>query len=179
MKFRKPIAATSLALLLLGSSHTIARAPTLIKPIPDSMFRPIEVPPPPIYEPPEINNRTHPPIIQVDPVARVVVESTPAPKVGSSDGFLVDYNVSWYGPGFYGNRTACGYALTKGLKGVAHKSLPCGTQVTFRNPLNGRTFTVPVVDRGPYADGRQWDLTGGLCVALDHCYTGRIEYKIE
>ena len=89
-----------------------------------------------------------------------------------------DGDVSWYGPGFYGNRTACGYALTRELLGVAHRTLPCGTKVTFRNPDNGRTITVPVVDRGPYVSGRQWDLTGGLCVALDHCYTGTILWKL-
>ena len=90
----------------------------------------------------------------------------------------LDSNVSWYGPGFYGNRTACGYAMTKTLIGVAHRTLPCGSKVTFRNPANGRTITTIVVDRGPYVSGRQWDLTGGLCLALDHCYTGSIYWKL-
>jgi rare lipoprotein A len=67
--------------------------------------------------------------------------------------------------------------MTESLRGVAHKTLPCGTKITFRNPANGRTITVPVVDRGPYVDGRQWDLTGGLCLALAHCYTGPILWK--
>lgn len=89
-----------------------------------------------------------------------------------------DSNVSWYGPGFYGQRTACGYAMTQSLRGVASRTLPCGTRVTFRNPANGRTITVPVVDRGPYVSGRQWDLTGGLCLALGHCYTGAIYWKL-
>jgi hypothetical protein len=89
----------------------------------------------------------------------------------------LDGNVSWYGPGFYGNRTACGYAMTESLQGVAHKTLPCGTKITFKNPANGRTITVPVVDRGPYVSGRQWDLTGGLCTALGHCYTGSLYWK--
>jgi len=89
-----------------------------------------------------------------------------------------DPNVSWYGPGFYGKRTACGYAMTETLIGVAHRTLPCGTRVTFRNPANGRTITVRVVDRGPYVSGRQWDLTGGLCLALGHCYTGSIYWKL-
>jgi hypothetical protein len=89
-----------------------------------------------------------------------------------------DSNVSWYGPGFYGKRTACGYAMTEGLIGVANRTLPCGTKVTFRNPANGRTLTVRVVDRGPYVSGRQWDLTGGLCLALGHCYTGAIYWKL-
>jgi hypothetical protein len=90
----------------------------------------------------------------------------------------LDTNVSWYGPGFYGKRTACGYAMTESLRGVAHRSLPCGTKVTFRNPANGRTITVPVVDRGPYVSGRTWDLTGGLCKALGHCYTGSLSWKL-
>ena len=68
-----------------------------------------------------------------------------------------DPDISWYGPGFYGHRTACGVALTQTLVGVAHRTLPCGTLVTFRS--NGVTVTVPVVDRGPYVAGRTWDLT--------------------
>ena len=89
-----------------------------------------------------------------------------------------DGNVSFYGPGFYGKRTACGYAMTTSLVGVAHRTLPCGTRVTFRNPANGRTVTTRVVDRGPYVAGRDWDLTGGLCLLLDHCYTGPLLWKL-
>ena len=32
--------------------------------------------------------------------------------------------------------------------------------------------------RGQYVAGRQWDLTGGLCLALDHCYTGPLSWKL-
>lgn len=67
---------------------------------------------------------------------------------------------SWYGPGFYGNRTACGQTFTSRLMGVAHRSLPCGYLVRVR--YNGRMKTVPVVDRGPYIDGRDYDLTEAL-----------------
>jgi rare lipoprotein A (peptidoglycan hydrolase) len=64
---------------------------------------------------------------------------------------------SYYGPGLYGNRTACGKTLGPSTMGVAHRSLPCGTRVTFR--YRGRTVTVPVIDRGPYSGSREWDLT--------------------
>lgn len=84
---------------------------------------------------------------------------------------------SWYGPGFYGNRTACGRKLTTTLVGVAHRTLPCGTRVTFRNPKTGKTLVVPVVDRGPYVAGRLWDLTGGACRALGMCYTGVVFWR--
>ncbi|MGH2959857.1 MAG: septal ring lytic transglycosylase RlpA family protein [Solirubrobacterales bacterium] len=64
---------------------------------------------------------------------------------------------TWYGPGFYGSRTACGQKLTKRTLGVAHKTLPCGTRVEFF--LRGKSITVPVIDRGPYANAAVWDLT--------------------
>jgi rare lipoprotein A (peptidoglycan hydrolase) len=89
-----------------------------------------------------------------------------------------DPDVSWYGPGFYGKRTACGQAYTETIIGVAHRSLPCGTKVTFKNPANGRIVTARVIDRGPYVAGRQWDLSGGLCQALGHCYTGAVYWKM-
>lgn len=71
---------------------------------------------------------------------------------------------SWYGPGFYGSRTACGGILSPGTRGVAHKSLPCGTRVTIR--YRGRQVRVPVVDRGPYIGGREFDLGPGVRTAL-------------
>ena len=39
---------------------------------------------------------------------------------------------TWYGPGFFGHRTACGTVLTHATLGVAHKRLPCGTKVALR-----------------------------------------------
>jgi rare lipoprotein A len=72
---------------------------------------------------------------------------------------------TWYGPGFYGNLTACGIPLTPDLVGVAHRSLPCGTQVALT--YAGRSIVVPVVDRGPFGvAGAEWDLTQAAAMAL-------------
>jgi rare lipoprotein A len=71
---------------------------------------------------------------------------------------------TWYGPGLYGNRTACGQVLTRRLLGVAHRTLPCGTRVDLA--LDGRTLTVPVVDRGPFTRGARYDLTSATARAL-------------
>ena len=143
-------------------------------------------------EPPAEAGRPNGATIQPTAPTRSVVKPKPTPRPvvvtarssgsaggGSSSGgsWRWDPEVSWYGPGFYGNRTACGQEYTRTIMGVAHRSLPCGTRVTFRNPSNGRTSTVPVIDRGPYVDGRQWDLSGALCTALDHCYTGPIQWR--
>jgi rare lipoprotein A len=57
----------------------------------------------------------------------------------------------------YGTELACGGRLEASTVGVAHRTLPCGTPVTFR--YRGRTVTVPVVDRGPFVAGRDFDLT--------------------
>jgi rare lipoprotein A len=61
---------------------------------------------------------------------------------------------SWYGGG---GGLACGGELTSSTLGVANKTLPCGTIVTLH--YDGHTVRVPVVDRGPYVAGREYDLT--------------------
>jgi len=80
---------------------------------------------------------------------------------------------TWFGPGFYGNKTACGQTLTPGVVGVANRTLPCGTlvKVTYK----GHSLTVPVLDRGPYSHiGADWDLTSGAATALGISDTVRI-----
>jgi hypothetical protein len=79
---------------------------------------------------------------------------------------------TWYGPGFYGRRTACGQRMSRTLLGVAHKTLPCGTQVAVL--YKGRRISVPVVDRGPFANGAHWDLTAATAQALRFKHTDRV-----
>jgi rare lipoprotein A (peptidoglycan hydrolase) len=64
---------------------------------------------------------------------------------------------TWYGPGFFGHRTACGKVLKTTTIGVAHKKLPCGTRVTFA--YMGHWVRAKVIDRGPYNGDYKWDLT--------------------
>lgn len=71
---------------------------------------------------------------------------------------------TWYGPGFYGRHTACGEILTRTLVGVADRTLPCGTPVTVS--YDGRTVTVPVVDRGPFSGAATIDLTAAAAQEL-------------
>jgi len=79
---------------------------------------------------------------------------------------------SWYGPGLYGNRTACGQTLTPSIQGVAHKSLPCGTKLSIRH--GSREVHVQVIDRGPYVGDREFDLTSATKDALGFSGTGQI-----
>ncbi len=69
-----------------------------------------------------------------------------------------------YGPGFYGQRTACGTRLRPSTIGVANRTLKCGTKVSLY--YHGQTLVVPVIDRGPYANRADWDLTEATGKAL-------------
>ena len=75
-----------------------------------------------------------------------------------------------YGPGFWGQRTACGVILRRRTIGVANRTLPCGTEVQLY--WKGSVITVPVIDRGPYAHNANWDLTMATARALGMEGTG-------
>jgi len=76
---------------------------------------------------------------------------------------------SWYGGG---GSLACGGSLTSATLGVANKTLPCGTLITLR--YRDRSVRVPVVDRGPYVAGREFDLTEATKRALGFGDTGEV-----
>lgn len=94
------------------------------------------------------------------PVATPAPPPTPEPPL--ADGTVL---ASWYGPGFYGGRTACGHAYTPEIMGVAHPTLACGTLIRISSPA-GVTVVVPVIDRGPFVSGRTLDLSSATKLAL-------------
>ncbi|MGZ4231542.1 MAG: septal ring lytic transglycosylase RlpA family protein [Solirubrobacteraceae bacterium] len=87
-------------------------------------------------------------------------DSLNAPSHAGAGQTIVFYEsiASWYNDA--GN-TACGFHA---FYGVANKSLPCGTKVTFRH--GGRQVTATVDDRGPFVGGRSWDLNQNTAAAL-------------
>jgi len=89
-------------------------------------------------------------------------------RLGSINVFRLA-GASWYGGG---GTMACGGWLTSSTLGVANKTLPCGTLVTLR--YDGHTVRVPVVDRGPYVAGREFDLTEATKRALGFEGTGEV-----
>ena len=103
------------------------------------------------------------------PAATVSSRST-APSGWSSA------RVSWYGPGFYGRKTASGAVLTEGMMNVAHRSLAFGTRIQFE--YKGRTATAVVNDRGPFIGGRTFDLGPGTATALGFGGVGTVNYRI-
>jgi len=102
-----------------------------------------------------------------DHIGRFTLRAMPLPDEGSTAAAVPTASraitvfrlavATLFGPGLYGRRTACDRRLTRKLRGVAHRTLPCGTRVDLY--YRGRTVTVPVVDRGPFRKGVSWDLT--------------------
>ena len=153
----------SAAVIVAASTELVATAANELPPLPDPIARgrpfvPIAEETVPLTPPPA-------PVR----VVAVPIEITAVPA--SASGSVV--TVSWYGPGFFENRLPCWQWLAaNGLPiqflpdtwGVAHKSLPCGTMVTLSHGAN--SVTVPVVDRGPYIAGREFDLSPRVKAAL-------------
>jgi Lytic transglycolase len=83
---------------------------------------------------------------------------------------------TWYGPGLYGHRTACGQTLRPATIGVAHRTLPCGT--TLKLSYKGRYLVTKVIDRGPYTPGNAFDLTNGARLALGFEGVGQVSYAV-
>jgi rare lipoprotein A len=66
--------------------------------------------------------------------------------------------VSWYNDG---GSTGCGFHAGYG---VASRTLPCGSKVSFM--YGGRSVTATVDDRGPYVGGREYDLNQNTAAAI-------------
>ncbi|MDA0726921.1 MAG: septal ring lytic transglycosylase RlpA family protein [Vulcanococcus sp.] len=86
---------------------------------------------------------------------------------------------SWYGPGFYGNRTANGELFRPGTLTAAHRTLPFGTKVRVTNLWNGRSAIVRINDRGPFHGRRVIDLAHGAASQLGLISSGIAQVKLE
>lgn len=67
---------------------------------------------------------------------------------------------TWFGPGFYGSKMACGQVLTEDIVAVAHPTLPCGTSIEIF--ANGRVLRTQVLDKCSC----NIDLTAGAAKAI-------------
>ena len=112
---------------------------------------------------------------------KFIRQMNPAP---AANGLLASAGVtvgqaSWYGPGFYGGRTASGEVLRPGTLTAAHRYLAFGTKVRVTNLQNGLTAVVRINDRGPFHGGRIIDLAHGAAQQLGVTSSGTAQVKIE
>ncbi|MGC8883843.1 MAG: septal ring lytic transglycosylase RlpA family protein [Bryobacteraceae bacterium] len=66
---------------------------------------------------------------------------------------------SWYGHPYHGRPSSSGEIYDMEQLTAAHRTLPFGSIVEVKNLDNGRTVTVRINDRGPFAEGRIIDLS--------------------
>jgi rare lipoprotein A (peptidoglycan hydrolase) len=103
-------------------------------------------------------------------------ETTPAGGGITFSSPMRSAGATWYGPGLYGNHTACGQTLRPGTIGVAHRTLPCGA--TVKLAYHGHYLVTKVIDRGPYSKGNDFDLTNGARQALDFSGADDVQYAV-
>jgi rare lipoprotein A len=85
---------------------------------------------------------------------------------------------SWYGPTFYGHRTANGEIFDANSLSAAHRTLPMPVNVRVTNLENGKSLIVRVNDRGPFAKGRIIDLSERAAKLLDFYNKGTARVRV-
>jgi len=87
---------------------------------------------------------------------------------------------SWYGYGDNsGKWTASGRPFKPETYGLANRELPFGTLVKITNLRNGRSVYAVVLDRGPFVEGRDFDLYPKTMRALGGIREGVIPVRVE
>jgi len=85
---------------------------------------------------------------------------------------------SYYAGKFHGRQTANGEVYDSLGRTAAHNTLPFETMVRVRNISNGKTVTVRVTDRGPFAKDRIIDLSYTAAREIDMIGPGTAEVEI-
>ncbi len=86
---------------------------------------------------------------------------------------------SWYGELFHGRRTANGEIYDMEALTAAHPTLPLPSYVRVTNLRNGRSLTVRVNDRGPYARNRIIDLSWAVASLLQMRGAGTAPVRVQ
>ena len=87
---------------------------------------------------------------------------------------------SFYGKGFHGRPTASGTQFNRHGLTAAHPTLPLGTRAQVTNLTSGQSVSVRITDRGPYARGRDLDLSQAAAARIGLTHTnGEVPVKIE
>ena len=86
---------------------------------------------------------------------------------------------SWYGPTFQGRTTASGELYDMTALTAAHPSLPFGSMVRLVNPRTGRSAVVRINDRGPFAPGRDIDVSYQVAERLRIIDRGVVRLRME
>jgi len=94
-------------------------------------------------------------------------------------GYSKSGTASWYGPNFHGRLTANGEVYDMHGLSAAHKTFPLPSYAMVTNLENGSRVMVRVNDRGPFAHGREIDLSAVAAKLLDFQHAGTAEVQVD
>ncbi|MDH5543715.1 MAG: septal ring lytic transglycosylase RlpA family protein [Nitrospinota bacterium] len=119
------------------------------------------------------------------PVTGAVKVSTPYEVNGvtyyplaSADGYVEEGVASWYGPNFHAKKSANGEIYDQMERTCAHLTLPFNVMVKVENLENGKSTTVRVNDRGPFAKDRIIDLSNQAAIDIDMVGKGTAKVRL-
>lgn len=86
---------------------------------------------------------------------------------------------SWYGPQFHGKQTANGEIFDQNAMTAAHPTLPMPTIARVTNLENGKSVIVRINDRGPFAAGREIDMSKRAAEELGFMQKGTAKVRVQ
>lgn len=99
--------------------------------------------------------------------------------LASARNYKVRGVASWYGTKFHGRRTSSGETYDMMKMTAAHKTLPLPSFAKVTNLENGKSITVKINDRGPFAKGRIIDLSYAAAHRLEMTEKGTARVEVE
>ena len=94
--------------------------------------------------------------------------------------FKKNAHASYYHDKFNGKKTASGKRFDNKKLTAAHRKFPFGTKLKITNEANGKSVVVEVTDRGPFARGREIDLSKKAFMDIaSNKRSGAVIVKIE
>lgn len=86
---------------------------------------------------------------------------------------------SWYGPQFHGKQTANGELFDENALTAAHPTLPMPVLARVTNLENGKSIIVRINDRGPFAAGREIDMSKKAAEMLGFMQKGTAKVRVQ
>jgi hypothetical protein len=117
----------------------------------------------------------------IPPPSAVLLPAPPQPEPAPRDQHQTMQigEASWYGPRFHGKLTSSGEVYNQYAFTAAHPTLPEGSRVKVTNLDNGKSVTVRVTDRGPFADGRIIDVSHRAAKSLGMVEDGTAKVRVK
>jgi rare lipoprotein A len=119
-------------------------------------------------------------VVEKEVEATAVAPDSVIVETGKFVVFKKNAHASYYHDKFNGKKTASGKRFDNKKLTAAHRKLPFGTKLRITNEANGKSVIVEVTDRGPFARGREIDLSKKAFMDIaSNKSSGAVIVKIE